>query len=195
MKKIIYILLALVSIGVSAQTTTLSGIVKIDQTPITVGVDTTAIKMLGRRTSDKRMVGISWAQLKAYFAAGGGVPNLQSVLNVGANATIAAPFNVVSGGGTDVSQINVNENGFQLLHDTKSIIFTDEYHGTNSTFEVEDPIGDKDAVNKQTLESTVAGAPKKDEVRKVICYRLNAIEKEKTDIFVNNSKKVIHISK
>ena len=40
-----------------------------------------------------------------------------------------------------------------------------------------------------------AGAPKKDEVRKVICYRLNAIEKEKTDIFVNNLKKVIHISK
>lgn len=40
-----------------------------------------------------------------------------------------------------------------------------------------------------------AGAPKKEEVRKVVCYRLNTDEKIKTDIFVNNLKKVIHISK
>jgi len=94
--------------------TTLYGPVKIDSPPPTVSVDTTAIKILARRVSDKRVVQPSWAQLKAYFGGGGSVPNWQSVMNAGSTATVSTDIEITHGAGADFSNLSLTD-GFAAL--------------------------------------------------------------------------------
>jgi len=106
------IAMMLIGLGVNAQSTNnITGIVKFVENPQLATIDTTATKLIGRKTSDGRIVRYNWAAIKAYMNAGGSTPTLQEVINSGSTATTANPI-VMNGQG---GQISLNNQGVTII--------------------------------------------------------------------------------
>jgi len=145
----------LIGLGVNGQTTNpLSGIVKFVENPQLATIDTTATKLIGRKTSDGRIVRYNWAVIKAYMNAGGSTPTLQEVINSGSTATTNNTVSITHGTAGNTSSIQLTDDNIRLTaggvsNNTLNITHTSA--SITSPLSVGAPVGVSDAVRVQDL--------------------------------------------